>query len=139
MSDVEIGRRAYRRTQNTRSVLVSLVSTLVFAIVIWLLVINTPGWERVQRSFFDLDTAIAAWPRVIAGLWVNIQVLFFASIGVLVLSILIATIRTLRGPIWFPLRASARGGVHRPVSRAAAHHRAVLGGLRAARPRAFSA
>ncbi len=107
ISDVEIGRREYRRTQNTRSVLVSLVSTVVFAAVIWLTVINTPGWAQVQRSFFDLETAIQAWPRVIAGLWVNIQVLFFASIGVLVLSIIIATIRTLRGPIWFPLRALA--------------------------------
>ncbi|MFN4001452.1 amino acid ABC transporter permease [Microcella sp.] len=109
VSDVEIGRREYRRTQNTRSVLVSLVSTIVFAVVIWLTVINTPGWAQVQRSFFDLETAIQAWPRVIAGLWVNIQVLFFASIGVLVLSVLIATIRTLRGPIWFPLRALATG------------------------------
>jgi polar amino acid transport system permease protein len=109
VSDVEIGRREYRRTQNTRSVLVSLVSTIVFAVVIWLTVINTPGWAQVQRSFFDLETAIQAWPRVIAGLWVNIQVLFFASIGVLVLSVLIATIRTLRGPIWFPLRALAAG------------------------------
>jgi len=36
ISDVEIGRRAYRRTQNVRSVLVSLVSTLVFAVIIWL-------------------------------------------------------------------------------------------------------
>lgn len=107
LSDVEIGRREYRRVQTTRSVLVSLVSTVVFAAVIWLTVINTPGWEQVQRSFFDLETAIAAWPRVIAGLWVNVQVLFFASIGVLVLSILIATIRTLRGPVWFPLRALA--------------------------------
>ncbi|UYN84892.1 MAG: amino acid ABC transporter permease [Microcella sp.] len=87
--------------------LVSLASTIVFAIIVWLTIINTPGWQRVQRSFFDLDTAIAAWPRVIAGLWVNVQVLFFAAIGVLLLSILIATIRTLRGPIWFPLRALA--------------------------------
>ncbi|WP_297602802.1 amino acid ABC transporter permease [Microcella sp.] len=107
VSDVEVGRRAYRRTQNVRSVLVSLASTIVFAIIVWLTIINTPGWQRVQRSFFDLDTAIAAWPRVIAGLWVNVQVLFFAAIGVLLLSILIATIRTLRGPIWFPLRALA--------------------------------
>lgn len=107
ISDVEIGRRAYRRTQNVRSVLVSLVSTLVFAVIIWLTVVNTPGWERVQQSFFDLETAISAWPRVIAGLWVNIQVLFFAVIGVLVLSVILATIRTLRGPVWFPLRALA--------------------------------
>lgn len=107
VSDVELGRRVYRRQQNVRSVIVSLISTAVFAGVVWLTIINTPGWARVQRSFFDLDTAIAAWPRVVAGLWINVQVLFFAAIGVLILSVLIATIRTLRGPIWFPLRALA--------------------------------
>jgi polar amino acid transport system permease protein len=107
VSDVELGRRAYRRKQNARSVLISFVSTIVFAVIVWITIINTPGWNRVQRSFFDLETAIAAWPRVIAGLWINVQVLFFAVIGVLVLSVLIATIRTLRGPIWFPLRALA--------------------------------
>ena len=107
VSDVELGRRAYRRQQNARSVLISFVSTIVFAVILWITIINTPGWNRVQRSFFDLETAIAAWPRVIAGLWINVQVLFFAVIGVLVLSVLIATIRTLRGPIWFPLRALA--------------------------------
>ena len=107
VSDVELGRRAYRRKQNARSVLISFVSTIVFAVILWITIINTPGWNRVQRSFFDLETAIAAWPRVIAGLWINVQVLFFAVIGVLVLSVLIATIRTLRGPIWFPLRALA--------------------------------
>lgn len=107
VSAVELDRRAYRRTQNARSVLVSLFSTVVFAGVIWLTVINTPGWSRVQQSFFDLDTAIEAWPRVIAGLWVNVQVLFFAVIGVFVLSVVLATVRTLRGPIWFPLRALA--------------------------------
>ncbi|RZT59175.1 amino acid ABC transporter membrane protein (PAAT family) [Microcella alkaliphila] len=107
VSDVELGRRAYRRKQNARSVLISFVSTIVFAVIVWITIINTPGWNRVQRSFFDLETAIAAWPRVIAGLWINVQVLFFAVIGVLVLSVLLATIRTLRGPIWFPLRALA--------------------------------
>ncbi|RZS59115.1 amino acid ABC transporter membrane protein (PAAT family) [Microcella putealis] len=107
VSAVELDRRAYRRQQNTRSVLVSLISTIVFAVVVWLTVINTPGWSRVQQSFFDIETAIEAWPRVIAGLWVNVQVLFFAVIGVLVLSVLIATVRTLRGPVWFPLRALA--------------------------------
>jgi polar amino acid transport system permease protein len=46
---------------------------------------------------------------VITGLWLNIRVLFFAAIGVLVLSIILATLRTLRGPIFFPVRALVAG------------------------------
>jgi polar amino acid transport system permease protein len=108
-SAVELDRRAYRRRQTTRSVLVSLVSTIVFAIVIWIAVVNTPGFDRVRQSFFDLDVAIASWPRVIEGLWVNIQVLAVAVVGVALLGTLLAVMRTLRGPVFFPLRALAAG------------------------------
>ncbi|GAA1700711.1 amino acid ABC transporter permease [Microcella alkalica] len=108
-SAVELDRRAYRRRQTTRSVLVSLVSTIVFAVVIWFAVVNTPGFDRVRQSFFDLDVAIASWPRVIEGLWVNIQVLAVAVVGVALLGTLLAVMRTLRGPVFFPLRALAAG------------------------------
>ncbi len=108
-SSVERERRAFRKKQNSRSVLISFLSTLTFAIVLWFFVVNTPGWALVQRSFFDFDVFQSAWPRVIEGLWLNIRVLFFAAIGVLVLALLLATIRTLRGPVFFPLRAFAAG------------------------------
>ena len=108
-SAVELGRRIFRRRQTSRSVLIAILSTLVFAAVAWLAIVNTPGWARVQRSFFDPAVLATAWPRVIAGLWLNIRVLFFAAIGVLVLSIILAILRTLRGPIFFPVRALVAG------------------------------
>jgi polar amino acid transport system permease protein len=108
-SAVEVGRRAYRRAQTTRSVLLSAVSTLVFAIVIWVFVVNTPGWTRVQQSFFDPAVAVKAWPRVFEGLLLNIRVLLVAAVGVLIVSLLLATMRTLRGAVFFPLRALAAG------------------------------
>jgi polar amino acid transport system permease protein len=63
----------------------------------------------VQESFFDLDTAVQAFPRVFRGFLLNLQVLFFAVIGVAILGTVIATLRTLRGPVFFPLRALAAG------------------------------
>ena len=108
-SSVELERRAFRRAQSAKSVAVSFGSTLVFAIVIWFTVVNTPGWELVQRSFFNLDVAVQAFPRVIEGLWLNIRVLIVAAVGVLVVALLLATLRTLRGPVFFPLRALAAG------------------------------
>ena len=89
--------------------LISIVSTLVLAIVVWITLINTPGWARVQQTFFDPTVFVAALPRVWDGFLLNLRVLFFAAIGVLVLSILIAVIRTLRGPVFFPLRTLAAG------------------------------
>jgi polar amino acid transport system permease protein len=108
-SSVELERRAFRRAQSAKSVAVSFGSTLVFAIVIWFTVVNTPGWELVQRSFFNLDVAVQAFPRVIEGLWLNVRVLVVAAVGVLVVALLLATLRTLRGPVFFPLRALAAG------------------------------
>ncbi|MFF2051450.1 amino acid ABC transporter permease [Leifsonia sp. NPDC058194] len=108
-SAVEVDRRLYRRTQTTRSVLISLASTAVVAVLAWLFVINTPGWASVQQTFFDPAVAVKAWPRVFDGLLLNIRVLIVAALGVLVVSIVIATVRTLRGPIFFPLRALAAG------------------------------
>jgi len=90
-------------------VLVAIISTVAFAFIAWLTLINTPGWAVVQRTFFSPEVAIEALPRIWDGFLLNLRVLFFAVIGVLVLSIVIATVRTLRGPVFFPLRAIAAG------------------------------
>ncbi|MFF2273303.1 amino acid ABC transporter permease [Agromyces sp. NPDC058136] len=108
-SAIELERRAFRRRQTGRSVLISALSTIVFAALLAWAFIGSPGWAAVRQSFFDLDVAIASLPRILEGLWLNIQVLFFASIGVLLFALLLATLRTLRGPVFFPLRALAAG------------------------------
>ena len=108
-SAIELERRAFRRQQNTKSVAISFISTIVFAIVVWFTVINTPGWALVQQSFFNLDVLAGAWPRVFEGILLNIRVLLFAAVGVLILALILATLRTLTGPIFFPLRALAAG------------------------------
>ncbi|WP_022884333.1 amino acid ABC transporter permease [Glaciibacter superstes] len=108
-STVELERRAFRRRQTGRSVLLGFASTLVFAVLVWMFVVNTPGWTQVQQTFFDPAVALKAWPRVFDGLLLNIRVLLFSAVGVLIVSLLIATLRTLRGPVFFPLRALATG------------------------------
>ncbi|MEQ1736558.1 MAG: amino acid ABC transporter permease, partial [Rhodoglobus sp.] len=98
-SPIELGRRAFRRRQGVRSVLVSIASTLVLAVAAWLFIVNTPGWARVQSTFFDPEVFVSALPRVWDGFLLNLRVLFFAVIGVFVVAVLIAIIRTLRGPV----------------------------------------
>ncbi|WP_369374815.1 amino acid ABC transporter permease [Promicromonospora sp. Populi] len=108
-SAIELDRRAYRRRQTTRSVLTGLVSTLVLATALVLGLGATPGWERVRETFLDPDVAWEALPRVLDGLWLNVRVLAVASVGVLLLALVIATLRTLRGAVFFPVRALAAG------------------------------
>jgi len=106
-SDIELERRAFRRRQSTLSILVGAASTVAFAVIVWLFVINTPGWARVQDSFFDPETAVAAFPRVAQGFLLNLRILAFAVIGVAIVGTLLAFLRTLRGAVFFPLRALA--------------------------------
>lgn len=108
-SELELGRRAYRRGRTNRSILLSAVSTVVFAALLVVGIGSTPGWQKVRASFFDLDVAIASFPRILEGLWLNLQVLVVAAVGVALLGLLLATLRTLRGPVFFPLRALAAG------------------------------
>lgn len=108
-SSVELRRRAFRRRQGLTSVAISAVSTIALAVILWLTIVSTPGWAQVQKTFFDLEVAQAALPRVWDGFLLNLRVLVFAVLGVLVVSVLIAVIRTTRGPVLFPLRAIATG------------------------------
>jgi polar amino acid transport system permease protein len=108
-SAIELDRRAYRRKQSRRSVGISIISTVALALVAWLTLVNTPGWARVQHSFFNPEVALAALPRVAEGFLLNLRVLLIAAVGVLVFSIVLAAIRTLRGPVFFPLRALVAG------------------------------
>ncbi|MDU0366974.1 amino acid ABC transporter permease [Microbacterium sp. KSW4-17] len=106
-SELELGRRATRRRQSTKSVLIALVSSVVFVVVVGWAILSSPGWEDVRRAFFDPEIALASFPSILAGLWVNIQVLFVAAIAVAILGTTLAVLRSLRGPVFFPLRALA--------------------------------
>ncbi len=107
-SEAELSRRAFRQTRKRKSTLIAFISTLIFAVAVWFGLISTPGWSRVSQSFFDWPTAVASLPRVLEGLLLNLRVLVFAVIGVLFFGLLLAVLRTLRNPIFFPLRLFAR-------------------------------
>ena len=104
-------RLAYRRSRARRSTAVAVVSTVVFAVAVGYGITHTPGWPRVQETFFSPAVAWQSLPSVLEGLWLNIRVLVVAEIGILVLGLAIASLRTLRGPVFFPLRALATGYV----------------------------
>ena len=108
-SSIELDRRAVRRSQTVRSIAIGLASTIVFALVVWVTIVNTPGWAAVQKAFFDPDTFVESIPRVWQGFLLNLRVLAYSVVTVSIGGLLLATLRTLRGPIFFPLRALATG------------------------------
>jgi polar amino acid transport system permease protein len=106
-SELELRRRAWRRSRGRRSTLVALLSTVVFAVAAYVLVTRSPGWPRVQATFFNLDVGVEVLPQILEGLWLNLQVLVIGGVLVLLLGLLIAVARTVRGPAFAPLRIVA--------------------------------
>ncbi|BDX33736.1 ABC transporter permease [Mycobacterium antarcticum] len=111
MTTAALDRVAYRQSRARRSILVALVSTVVFATVLLLAVTSSPGWPRVRDSFFNLRIGWDSLPALLEGLWLNVRVLVVCQVLILVFGLGLATVRTLRGPVWFPLRALATGYV----------------------------
>lgn len=110
-SDAELIRRAFRIRSKRKSTLVALASTLIFAGLVSFGLVSTPGWSRVTESFFNFDIGVKAFPRIMEGLLLNLRVLFFTAISVIVTGLLLALMRTLRNPVFLPLRIFARGYV----------------------------
>lgn len=111
MTALAVERQAYRRSRARRSTLVALASTIVFAAIAVIATTSSPGWPRVRDSFFNLRIGWHSLPAILDGLWLNIRVLVVCELLILVIGLALATMRTLRGPVWFPLRALATGYV----------------------------
>ncbi|GIL31612.1 amino acid ABC transporter permease [Actinocatenispora comari] len=108
-SEVQRGRLAYRRRQTVKSVLVAAGSTVALGLILTVAITGAPGFDRVRESFFDPKVAAETLPDILVGLWLNIRLLVCCTIGALILGLLIAVLRTLRGPVFFPFRALAIG------------------------------
>jgi polar amino acid transport system permease protein len=90
-----------------RNVSIAVVSTVVFFTALALVVVNAPGWQRVKQGFFD-PTVFREYFRTIAHAFVlNIKVFLVAEVLILAFALGLAVIRSLPGPVFFPLRLLA--------------------------------
>ncbi|MFF4524659.1 amino acid ABC transporter permease [Streptomyces bluensis] len=102
-----IEREAYKRARARRATAIAALSTLGTGALLYLIVVNAPGWPRTRETFFNWEYAREAFPQVLEGLWLNVRLLLVCGAAVLVLGMLIAIARTLPGPVFFPVRALA--------------------------------
>jgi polar amino acid transport system permease protein len=103
-SEVQRERDEWRRRRTLRSAVIAAGSTLLLLGALGGAVVSSPGWQRVRETYFDWDKAVSSFPAVLDGLWLNIRVMVVCWLLILVLSLTVAIIRTLRGPVAFPLR-----------------------------------
>lgn len=107
LSAAQQDRLAYRRGQARRSRLLAGSSTVLFLAVMGTVVVLSPGWARVRESFLDPDVAWAALPSILEGFWLNLRVLVVCAVLIVAVGLGVAALRTLRGPVWAPLRLLA--------------------------------
>jgi polar amino acid transport system permease protein len=88
-------------------VVIAIVSTLTVFGVIGFIIVNAPGFERVQQSFGSPEVFARSVPRLTESLWVNVQMFLLAEVLILAFALLLAVMRSLPGPVFFPFRLIA--------------------------------
>jgi polar amino acid transport system permease protein len=100
------GSRLFGRLRRNGVIIATLSTLFVFG-AIGFVVVNAPGWERVQAAFFDPALFARSLPQLIGALWVNIQLFVLAQISILAFALMLAVMRSLPGPVFFPFRLMA--------------------------------
>ncbi|MDQ6851478.1 MAG: amino acid ABC transporter permease [Actinomycetota bacterium] len=103
-SELQLSRDAYRRARARRSLLVALASSAVLVAALVFVVGSSSGWARVRNSFFDVRTGWTDLPALLGALWINLQIMLVSEVLILVFAATLAVLRTLRGPVFFPVR-----------------------------------
>jgi polar amino acid transport system permease protein len=101
------GRRSSPLRTRGGALLVAALSSAVFFTVLAVIVVNAPGWERVKDAFFDWDNFVESAPGIIGKFGVNVALFLTAEALILVFGLVLAVMRSLQGPVLFPLRLLA--------------------------------
>jgi polar amino acid transport system permease protein len=87
-----------------RSTLIALASTIVFFGVLGWIAVSSPGWPAIERSFLNGKVFAASLPAIVGSFAVNVQLFLIAEVLILALGLVIAVLRSLPGPVFFPVR-----------------------------------
>jgi polar amino acid transport system permease protein len=90
-----------------RNVSIAMLSTVVFFTAVAVIVVNAPGWEKVKTTFFNPHVFRGYFTTTAHAFVLNIKIFVVAEVLILVLALGLAVLRSLPGPVFFPLRLIA--------------------------------
>ena len=96
-----------------RAVLVSSASTVLFFAIIAAIVVLAPGSEVVAERFFSpfhlWQSAVGtpSTPSVVGAFLLNVEIFAISEVLILILALVIAVVRQIPGPVFFPFRMVA--------------------------------
>jgi len=95
------------RPEGRRTVVIALVSTVVVFTVLAIVIVRSPGWPTIRSRFLDGEVFARSFPKILEAFLVNVRLFLIAEVFILVLALAIAVLRSLPGPVFFPIRALA--------------------------------
>ena len=112
-ADPEVERRSrllgglHFEGEGARGVAIALLSTAVFVTVVLIAITQSAGWPEVKRAFFNWDDISSSFPDIARAFVLNVKIFLVCEVCILILALVIAVLRSLPGPVFFPLRALA--------------------------------
>jgi polar amino acid transport system permease protein len=101
------------RALGNRGVLVSSASTVLFFAIIAVVVVLAPGSGVVAERFLSPQhlwqslVGSEGLPSVLGAFWLNVQIFMVSEVFILILALVIAVVRGIPGPVFFPFRLVA--------------------------------
>ncbi len=93
--------------EGARAVVIALVSTAVFLTAVIVAVTQSPGWPEVRHAFFNWGDISSSFPEIARAFVLNVKIFLVCEVCILIVALVIAVLRSLPGPVFFPLRALA--------------------------------
>ena len=97
-------RALYEAGVRRRANRIALISTLSVLVAIFVLVPLAPGWEAVQKSFFNGRVFAATFPGLLEAFVLNVMIFAWSAPLIALTGLAIALCRDARAPALFPLR-----------------------------------
>ena len=72
-----------------------------------MVVTRSPGWESFKAYFLDWGIYKDSFPEILDAFWLNVKLFCTAEALILPAALLLAVLRSLPGPVFFPIRALA--------------------------------
>ncbi len=88
-------------------VAVALLSTIVVFALLGVAITHAPGWHEVRKTFFDWHEFKASFPEIARAFELNVKIFCIAEVFILAFALLLAVLRSLPGPVFFPFRLLA--------------------------------
>ena len=98
---------AWQGQEGSRASVIAVISTLVIAGLIVAVVGTSPNWPQVREQFFNWEDFKTSAPDVMDGFLFDVQLFAISIITIPLVALLVAVMRSFRGPAFFPIRLLA--------------------------------